>query len=111
MIVNINNKEIELKYGFRAMMIYEEITDSTFGADGKAGVKEMLTMFYSVVLASYPELPIKFDDFINWCDDNKEVFNDFCKWFILVNSDKLPKKAEPVTPVEEKKNNKRLKKA
>lgn len=115
MEIKIKDKKITLKYGFRAMMIYEEITDKTFGVDGKTGIKELITMFYSIALASDSELPLKYDEFIEWCDENPDEFGRFCQWFIEVNAERLPRKESEVEPelkkTTTKKNNQKLKKA
>lgn len=77
MKVNINDKEIELKYTFRSMIIYEKITGETFS---HKGVTEILVYFYSTLLASYKDLELSFEDFISWLDDNPNVINDFSSW-------------------------------
>ena len=44
MKVTIKNKEIELRYSFRSMMIYEKITGTSFNPKG---VTEIMIYFYS----------------------------------------------------------------
>jgi hypothetical protein len=77
MKININGRDITLKYSFRSMMIYEKITGETFNPKG---LSEILIYFYSTVLASDKECNITFDDFIDYTDEHPELFNEFSKW-------------------------------
>jgi len=79
MKVEINNKEIELKYTFRAYMIFEQITDHSFMGNN---LSDFITFFYSVLMASDRELAIDFDNFIEWLDDNPDKLNEFTEWMI-----------------------------
>lgn len=77
MNIEINNITVELKYTFRAFIIYEEITNDNFTPKG---MKEMITMFYSVVMASYKDFTLTFDEFIEWLDLHPESLNEFAQW-------------------------------
>lgn len=77
MKVTINNKEIELKYSFRAMMIYEKITGTSFNPKG---VTEILIYFYSSILASDKNINLTFEDFMNWVDGEPTALNEFSTW-------------------------------
>lgn len=77
MNININNTEIQLKYSYRAFIIYETIADESF--NGK-GLKELITMYYAVVMASNKDISITFDDFVDWLDES-QTLDEFVKWF------------------------------
>lgn len=90
MKVTYKEKEYELKYSFRALMLYENITQKSFQPKN---VTDMITFFYSVLLASAKE-PIDFNEFIDWLDENIDQLNIFSAWLISsleVNKQKEPK--------------------
>ena len=77
MKITIDNKEIELKYSFRAMMIYEKITGASFNPKG---MTEIMIYFYSTILASSRDIDLTFDSFVDWIDDNPKSLSDFSNW-------------------------------
>lgn len=77
MKITLKEKEIELKYTFRSLMIYEQITGATFQPKG---ITEIMFYFYSTILASAKDLELTFDEFIEWNDENPNLINDFSKW-------------------------------
>lgn len=77
MKVLIKEKECELKYGFRALMIYENITNKSFSP---SGIGDMIVFFYSVLLASMKNCDVTLDEFIDWLDENPQVIGDFSTW-------------------------------
>lgn len=81
MTIQINQKEIELKYSFRALMIFENITKRSFNP---STVSDIVIFFYSVVLGSDRNINIEFDDFIDWLDDSPEKMNEFSEWLTSV---------------------------
>lgn len=82
MIVNIKDRNIELKNTFRSLIIYEEITGVSFKGNG---MKEILIYFYSVIVGSDKDANIDFDEFIDWLDANEDVFNEFVNWMVEVS--------------------------
>ena len=77
MKVTINNREITLRYSFRALMLYEKIVGTSFNPKG---LTEIMIYFYSTILASDKDINLTFEEFMNWVDENPTVFNDFSKW-------------------------------
>lgn len=77
MTITIKDKEFQLKYSFRALMIYENITKKSFNPKT---VTDMVVFFYSIVLASNKGCELLFDDFLDWIDDNPDKVNDFSNW-------------------------------
>lgn len=78
MKIKIKDKDVELRYSYRALMIYEEILGESF-TEPKT-FKEIMVFFYSVVLASSKSKDILFDDFMDWIDSSPEVFSEFIQW-------------------------------
>lgn len=80
MTITIKDQEITLKYGFRALVIYEEIMGETLTVP--ESLKEILVLFYSIVLSSSKGALQDFtwDDFMDWLDDNPTMTIDFTQW-------------------------------
>lgn len=77
MKVDIDNKEVNLKYTFRAYMIFEQIVGHSFAG---INLTEFITLFYSVLMASDTELTTDYDKFIDWLDENPNKLGEFTKW-------------------------------
>ena len=90
MNININDKEITLKYSLRAMMMYENVTNKTLNP---SGITEVVTFFYCVVLASSKDYSLSFEDFMDWLDENPDTLKEFGEWLqaIFTNTNKLKK--------------------
>jgi hypothetical protein len=90
MKITINEKEIELKYSLRSMIMYENITDKTFNP---STMSDVITFFYCIVVASAKDYSIKFDDFLDYLDENPNLINDFGNWIQTVaNTNNVIKK-------------------
>lgn len=81
MKVNIKGKEVELKYSFRALMVYENITGKAFNPKN---LSDIINFFYSCVLSqSMKESEIiGYEDFLDWLDDSPEELNSFSAWLM-----------------------------
>ena len=90
MKLNIQNKEINIKYSFKGFMAYEQITGESFKPQG---LNEIITLFYSMVMTSNNDLTITFDEFIDWLDENPEQLNNFST-FLVENT----KRVEALSP-------------
>lgn len=90
MNININDKEITLKYSLRAMMMYENVTNKTLNP---LGITEVVTFFYCVVLASSKDYSLSFEDFMDWLDENPDTLKEFGEWLqaTFTNTNKLKK--------------------
>ena len=82
MKIKIQEKEIELKKTFRSYIIFESITDKIFAPKT---MSDVVTYFYSVVLASDKDINLTFDEFIDWLDENEDALNDFEQWLTKIN--------------------------
>lgn len=78
MKVTINKKKYELKYKLRIYFTFESITGYPF-AFGKL-VDEYL-LFYSALLANNDGFKLEFDEFIDQCDKDPNLFVSFKEFF------------------------------
>lgn len=83
MKLTINDKEIELKYSMRSMMLYENITQKSFTP---TTMTDLITFMYCVVVASSKDYSLKYDEFIDYLDENPTVLNEFSEWIVNVIS-------------------------
>ena len=74
MEIVIKNKTIDLKYSFRALMIYENITQKNFNPKG---LSDVVVFFYSIVVATSKDTTLSFDDFLDWLDANPTAIVTF----------------------------------
>ena len=81
MKVNLNDKEIELKYSFRALMAYENVMDKSLEMNT---LSDILTFFYCIVITSAKDNSIKFDDFMDYLDEHPEAVAEFNSWLSTV---------------------------
>ena len=90
MKITINEKEIELKYSFRALMMFENINGSTYNG---GGLTEAITLFYCIVVTSSKDYSLDYDYFIDWLDENQETLKEFFTWIGSIgnNQNKLKK--------------------
>ena len=77
MNVSIKGKEVTLKYGFRALMVYEQIMGKTFEPKG---VTEVLTFMYCVIISSEKNLEFSYDEFLDMIDEQPELIKEFSEW-------------------------------
>ena len=78
-MIKINNIEYKLKYTLRALFIYERITGKSFKFEG---LYSEYLLFFSILVANNENFEITFDEFINICDEDPKLFNEFREWFI-----------------------------
>ena len=77
MKVTIKDKEIELKLKFRSYIIYEAITKTMFSPQT---ITDIIIYFYSVLISCDPDLNLTLDEFMDWLDNNNNVFSQFTEW-------------------------------
>ena len=81
MKINLNDKEIELKYSFRALMAYENVMDKSLEMNT---LSDILTFFYCIVITSARDNSIKFEDFMDYVDEHPEAVAEFNSWLTTV---------------------------
>ena len=84
MKLNIGEKTVEFnKIGFKALMIYEKVTDESFVPKS---LNDIVMLFYSTVFANDSTSSITFDEFVDWLDDNPAALTEFTD--MMSNQDK-----------------------
>jgi len=71
--VTIGGKEYKVKYSLRSLFIFEAITKKPFTIDT---LTDNYLFFYSILLASNPDMPLEWDVFIDELDSNPSLFNE-----------------------------------
>ena len=100
----INNEDLELVYSFRSSIYFENITGHSIDL-GNFSSNDLLTLFYSVVIASLQKdrKPIiSMLDFLDAVDENsgEKCLFEFSKWYVdivkaqyeMINSDDVKEK-------------------
>lgn len=107
MTIDIEEKNVTLKYGFRALMMFERITGKTFQG---GGLNDCLTLFYCCFVSGDLNTNVTFDNFIEWCDENPQEVVNFTQWLTnkLQMEGELSKQGN--SPKEKKETNKTKKK-
>ena len=70
----INGKEYKIKYGIRAMLHAEQITQKPFSLDN---MNEQLVFLYSCLLAADNELTMSYEEFLDSIDEDMSVIIRF----------------------------------
>lgn len=77
MKIVIKEEEIELKYSFRSLMVYEQILGKSFEPKG---LTEILTFMYSVIITSKKDLQFTYDEFLDMVDNYPSLIKEFSEW-------------------------------
>lgn len=86
MTINFNDREIELRFSFRADMIYENIMGKSFTAKTET---EWLVYFYSTYLNITDDTDLSFDDCLLLLDKKPKVLYDFIQWYVDFQSNNM----------------------
>ena len=70
----INGKEYKIKYGIRAMLIAEQITQKPFSLDN---MNEQLVFLYACLLAANNELTMSYEEFLDAIDEDMSIIIRF----------------------------------
>lgn len=70
----INKKEYKMKYTFRALMLFEQITNKMFTIES---LSDELIFFYCILLASNPDNTMTFDEFMDYIDEDPTLLTQF----------------------------------
>lgn len=70
----INGKEYKIKYGIRAMLIQEQITQKPFSLEN---MNEQLVFLYACLLAADNELTMSYEEFLDAIDDDMSIIIRF----------------------------------
>lgn len=99
---NYKDKEYELKYSFRALIIYENITKKNFNP---SSVSDIIIFFYSILCASGKGDIFDFNIFMDIIDENPNLLTEFSEWLthtLTMNTTLSPIEKEEVEKAEKK---------
>lgn len=99
-----NEKEYELKYSFRALIIYENITKKNFNP---SSISDIVIFFYSILCASGKGDVFDFNVFMDIIDDNPQLVTEFSEW--LTSTLTMQNKISPIDEAETSKAEKKIK--
>lgn len=98
MKININNREIDLRFKFRAELLFEDALEHSFKGEN---IKEWITYMFCTVIANTEDGFISYADFMEFLDNNMDVFYEFIQWYtevqqtvIDIRSQKIKKNLE-----------------
>lgn len=91
MNITYKGKEYELKYSFRAMMLFENIRKQAFQTKT---VTDFIVFLYSIILSQSKDEVIDFNEFTDWLEDNHDVFDAYVKWLLDVYTEQANKTPE-----------------
>lgn len=77
MKINIKDKEIELKYTIRSLVLFENIMGKPFNPEGTLDV---IVFYLCVLLASDKTLQLTLDELIEAIDNDNKLLVDFSDW-------------------------------
>lgn len=77
MKLKIKDREVELKYSFRSLILYENIQKKSFAPESTTDV---LIFMFCTILASDRDLQLDFNDFLDMIDENPQLVVDFSSW-------------------------------
>ena len=88
MTLKINNEDITLVYSFRSALYFEQITGHNLDFN-TLSANDLVTLFYSVVMASLQKAKkpiITMIDFLDVVDDNggDRCLTEFTNWYVEV---------------------------
>lgn len=89
MELTINDKSYKLKYGFKALMMYERIVGGAF--DPKT-LGDIITFFFCCTLAGGAD--ISYEAFIEALDEDPDLVTEFSLWLKETVESKQLKKAK-----------------
>lgn len=77
MIIKIGDRDIKLKYSFRALMLYENIQKKSFAPETTTDV---LVFMFCVIMGSAKDLQFDFNAFLDMIDENPYLMTEFAEW-------------------------------
>ena len=84
MTITINNQEYDnVKFGFKAMVMYERITGKTFIPDG---LESILVAMHCALMASDKEFTKDYDEFCDMLDETPSALTDFADGIIATTN-------------------------
>lgn len=105
MKITIDNKDYTLKYTFRALMCYENITNKSFEPKS---LTDIINFFYACIIVndlSNGNTPLSYDNFLDWLENNPTKLTEFTDWLaeIFKANNIVTKEAKEEITVKKKK--------
>lgn len=73
----IRGKECRIKYTLRGLLMYEQITGSSFKGDK---MLNLYTLLYCLIIVNNPDLSLTFGDFVDCIDEDPELEKSLAEW-------------------------------
>lgn len=77
MTIKIGDREVELKYSFRSLMLYENIQNKSFEPKTTTDV---LVFMFCCIIGSAKDIQLDFNTFLDMIDDNPQLVVEFSNW-------------------------------
>ena len=91
MKITYKDKEYEIKLSLRALMLYENFTQQSFN---NGNLSSTINLLYAILLAASKNAPaIDYDEYLDWLDDNRDIFEKFTQW--LIDEEKAQERKMP----------------
>ena len=74
MTLDIKDKQIEIKFNFKAEILFEEINKEAFKG---ANTSDWITMFYCNLLSCGGDGLLTYEEFVDWLSDNPTLLYDY----------------------------------
>lgn len=87
MKIKIENQELELHYSIRMSLIYEQIQNKSIDFVNLK-LEDIVILFFTAVVSTlqYNKIAntMKYEDFLNWLDDNgcEKILIEFTNWYV-----------------------------
>lgn len=106
MEIKIKENTYTIKYGFRSLMIYENLTGESFQPNG---LNSLLTLFYACLMAGNKDATIEFNDFVDELDEQPEILTEFSNYIVSVlnKNNNISEKEEETEPKKKVSNKKK----
>lgn len=78
MTITINGKTAEIRFNFKAEILYEEIVKESF--TGTSTTSWITMMFCSIVACAGDDF-VKYGDFVDYLSENPDVFYEYVAWY------------------------------
>lgn len=92
----IDGKTYKLKYGIRAMVLFERIADKPFSLNGTT---DWVIFIYAMLLAGDSSFPLTLDEFMDKLDEDPKYLSESIKW----TTDRMRIEAQLMEPGDGKK--------
>lgn len=86
---NLNGQEVDIKFKFRSEILFEEVNGKSFTGET---ISDWLLYFYCTVIANTSDDFIKYDEFVEWLDENPDLLFEFIQWYTEYQSGIIEKR-------------------